>query len=143
MCTIVQFSPSLIIISYALLIFQKAGTTIDPYVSSIISAVALIFGSLISTYLADKLGRKWLNLLSLIGSAVGLLVISIYYYLHINGHELSAFAWVPVASISFVIFVSSAGITPLYHLRHRIPSNKGTHDGLINLSSFDCKFCFS
>lgn len=100
---------NLTIISYAIMIFDRSGASLDPYVSSIMLAIALILGSLLTTSLADKLGRKVLNLASLVGSAVGLFAISLYYYLHINGYDLSAFEWVPVASLSFVIFISSAG----------------------------------
>lgn len=97
------------IISYAVMIFDRSGASLDPYVSSIMLAISLICGSLLTTSLADTLGRKLLNLTSLVGSAIGLFSISFYYYLHINGYDLSAFDWVPVASLSFVIFVSSAG----------------------------------
>lgn len=91
------------------MIFDRSGASLDPYVSSIMLAISLICGSLLTTSLADTLGRKLLNLASLVGSAIGLFSISFYYYLHINGYDLSAFDWVPVASLSFVIFVSSAG----------------------------------
>lgn len=93
--------------------FAKVGTHLDPYMSSIMLAVAQILGSIATTYLADKLGRKMLILVSLMGSACGLLVTALYYYLTLNGYDLSAFAWIPVASLSFVIFISAAGITPL------------------------------
>lgn len=110
---ICQISGNFLIISYSVLIFAKAGTTIDPYVSSIYSAVALIFGSILSTYLADILGRKILNLISLMGSAIGFFSMALHYYLHINGYDLTEFQWVPVVSVSFVIFITSAGIASL------------------------------
>lgn len=100
------------IISYAVTIFEKAGTSFNPNVSSILLAVSLIFGSS-ATGLFDRFGRKLLNLISLMGSAVGLFSTSLYHYLYMHGFDLSAFAWVPVISLSFVIFISSAGIMPL------------------------------
>lgn len=111
--TFAQFTGNLTITSYAVLLFEKAGTSLDPYVCSIMLGVALILGAIFSTYLADKLGRKFLNILSMMGSAVGLFAVSIYHYLNINGFDLSAFQWVPVVSLSFVIFISSAGIMAL------------------------------
>lgn len=104
------------ITSYAVTTFAKVGTTtIDPYISSIILAVALIIGSLTTTYLADKFGRKMLNLISLMGSACGLLATALYYYLNLRGFgsELSTHAWIPIVSLSSVIFFSSAGIATL------------------------------
>lgn len=108
-----QFTGNFLIICYAVTIFQKTGTPLDPYVSSMITGVALLLGSLLSTYLADVLGRKLLNIMSLIGSAFGLFATAFYKYLQLNGYDLSAYAWTPVICLSFVIFVSSAGITPL------------------------------
>lgn len=95
------------------MIFEKVGKSLDPHISSIILAVALIFGSLATTYLADILGRRVLNILSLMGSAFGLLSMSIYHYLYVKDFDLSGFSWVPVISLSFVIFISSAGIVSL------------------------------
>lgn len=102
-----------VIVCYSVMIYQKTGTTIDPYTSSIITAVCLLLGSLASSYLADKLGRKLLNLLSLLGSAAGLFGVSIYQYLQLNDYDLSAYQYVPMLCLSFVIFISSAGITTL------------------------------
>lgn len=111
-----QLTANFTIISYAVTIFERTGTSIDPYISSIILALALIIGSLLTTYLADMLGRKILNIVSLAGSAVGLFTVSIYYYFHINNYDLASFVWVPVVSLSFVVFISSAGINALAYV---------------------------
>lgn len=101
------------ILTYAVMIFEKAKTSIDPHICSIILAIALISGSLTTTYLADKLGRKVLNFISMLGSGIGLLSLSLYHYLYAEGYNLSAFEWVPVVSLSFVIFISASGVLPL------------------------------
>lgn len=59
------------------------------------------------------LGRKLLNLISLVGSSVGLFALSLYHYLNLSGYDLSLFEWVPVVSLSMVIFISAVGIVPL------------------------------
>lgn len=115
-CALIAFSQMTAvtsIASYAVLIFQKVGTSIDPYTSTIILGVTLIFGSLASTYLADKCGRKTLNLISLCGCACGHLITATFYYFSISGHDLSAFSWLPVVSLSFIIFTAAIGIMPL------------------------------
>lgn len=38
---------------------------------------------------------------------------ALYTYLIRNGYDLSAFEWVPIVSLSFVIFAASAGAVPL------------------------------
>lgn len=101
------------ITTYAVTSFQKVGTSIDPYVCSIILACALIFGSLTSTYLSDRLGRCVMCLISLMGSAFGLAITALYQFLYLNDYDLSSFAFVPVASLCFVMFISAAGIVPL------------------------------
>lgn len=97
-------------ISYAVMIFQELGTAMNPHVCSIVLAISMILGSLASTYLADKLGRKFLNVTSLFGSAFGLFSTALYHYFNLNGFDLTYFKWVPVTSLSFVIFISAAGI---------------------------------
>lgn len=114
MNTISYFTAYYTLTSYATLIFDRTDSTLfSPYISTILMAVALTFGSLTSTYLADKLGRKCLCNLSLVGSAFGLLAMAIHYYLFLVGCDLSSFKWVPVLSLSFTIFIAAAGIIPL------------------------------
>lgn len=110
---ILEFSGGFTILTYATMIFQRMNTPMDSYVCSIMLAIALIIGSILSTYLADKLGRKRLNLISLFGSAAGLFAAVLYHYLHLSGYNLSGFGWVPVVSLSFVVFITSAGIWAL------------------------------
>lgn len=101
------------IINYAVLIFLKAGTYIDPFVASIILAVMQILGCLCSTTFSDKFGRKILLIISSIGPAIGLSSISLYLYLVDYGYDLAAYAWIPIVCLSFVIFIASSGIFPL------------------------------
>lgn len=96
-----------------MLIFEKAETSFDPYLQSIFLAIALILGSLSTTYFADILGRKVLCIISFLGSAAGLLSLSLYHFLHLKNCDLSAFTWLPVTSLSLVIFISAAGIMPM------------------------------
>lgn len=117
-CTLIAFSQltaATAIASYAVLIFQKVNpnTSIDAYHSTILLGIALIFGSLTSTYLADKFKRKTLNLVSLLGAACGHVVTALFYYLSINGYDLSTYWYVPVMSLSFIIFIAACGIMPL------------------------------
>lgn len=111
---LVHLSASLVITTYSVVIFSKIGAThIDPYVSTITIAVMQLIGTLCSTKFSDSLGRRKLLIISLLGSAFGLSTFSLYSYLRQNGYELTAFEWVPVASLSFVIFITSAGLFPL------------------------------
>lgn len=108
-----QCTASLPFVNYAVMIFERTGTSLNPYFSSIMLATALLLGSLLSTYVADVLGRKLTNFISLAGAALGLFAMSAYLHFNMHGYDLSAYTWIPVACLSFVIFISSAGITPL------------------------------
>lgn len=111
--TFTQFTASFPIVSYAVIIFKKSGTVLNPYVSSIIAAVSFLIGSLHTTYLIEILGRKWLTIVSLMGAALALFSMSLYLYLKTIDFNLSGFAWFPTVCLSLVIFLSSAGITPV------------------------------
>lgn len=52
-------------------------------------------------------------IVSLGGSAVGLLAMSAYLYCDSLGFDVSMFKWVPVTSLGCVILVSSIGIVPV------------------------------
>lgn len=99
--------------SYATMIFERTDSTLfSPYVSTILLAVALTLGSLLTTFLVDFLGRRVLIIISLSGSIVGLLAMALHYYLYLIGYDMSSFKWVPVLSLSFVIFITAAGVIP-------------------------------
>lgn len=100
--------------TYAVMIFKIVDSPLlTPYMASILLAVALILGSLTTHLLADILGRRILIMTSLVGSAIGLFAMAIYDYLKLSNYNLSSFSYIPVMSLSFVIFISSAGIIPL------------------------------
>lgn len=111
--TLSTFTANYTLINYSVMIFERADTEIDPYIQSIILGIFLILGSLSTQFFADILGRKILCLISFLGSAFGLLSLSVYHYFHLRDYNLSAFSWVPVTSLSFVIFISAAGIMPM------------------------------
>lgn len=109
-----QFSGCFALINYSATIFRDSGSDIDPNVSSIILAAIQVAGTYVSTVLVDRLGRRLLLLTSAAATAVGLTVMGLYSF--VGSHlqwDLTAFSWVPVTSLSFVIFIASIGILPL------------------------------
>lgn len=113
MAWFLQMTGCFTFMSYASLIFQESGTELDNHLSAIILAVVQIFGGLLSTSFSDKFGRKVILAISLFGSALGLFSTSIYLYLRQSGLNLSDLSILPVICLSFVIFISNAGISPL------------------------------
>lgn len=108
-----QLTGCYVFLTYAVMIFAKIGTSVDPYTSTIILGIVQIAGTLLTTQLADKLGRKVLLNISLVGSVLGQLALVAFLYLDKLGFDVTLFSWVPVASTGFVIFIASVGIVPL------------------------------
>lgn len=108
-----QITGCYIFLTYAVMIFAKIGTSVHPYASTIILGIVQIAGTLLTTQLADRLGRKVLLIISLVGSVVGQLALATFLYLDKLGFDVALFDWVPVASTGFVIFIASVGIVPL------------------------------
>lgn len=100
-------------ITYAVSIFQSANTNLDPYVCSIVIGVMQILGCLCSTQLSDTLGRKIMLITSFLGTSVGTTVLIAFLYAPQLGVDVAAYTWIPVVTLSFVIFILSAGINPL------------------------------
>lgn len=100
-------------LTYGVMIFAKIGANVNPYTSTIILGVVQIAGSLLTTQLADSLGRKILLIISIIGSILGQMALAAFFYLDELGFDVTLFGWIPVASIGFVIFIASVGIVPL------------------------------
>ncbi|XP_031622987.1 facilitated trehalose transporter Tret1-like isoform X2 [Contarinia nasturtii] len=144
--SLAHLSGFLVFITYAAHIFEQVGASqVDPYISSIAIAVVQLIGTLCTTRFSDSMGRKALLIISLLGSAFGHLSFASYSYLSHNGYELSAFEWVPVVSLSFVIFIASSGVVPLMFLcmAENLPSKVRTIgvtvcNVFMNLVSFAC-----
>lgn len=99
--------------NYASLMLEISGSALSVDVSTIILAVAQIFGGLISTQLGDTFGRKTISKISLIGAAFGLFIFAGYSYMHHYGYDVSNVKWLPVLCFSFIMFITSAGILSL------------------------------
>lgn len=108
-----QFSGCFVLLNYSATIFRDCGSDISPNMSSIIVAFIQICGTYCATILVDKVGRKLLLTMSAAGTSLGLAVMGTYSFLDKLHLDLKLFNWVPVTSLSFVIFIASIGILPL------------------------------
>lgn len=108
-----QFSGCFALLNYSATIFRDSGSDISPNTSSIIIASIQCIGTYVATILVDKVGRKLLLTISASATSIGLAVMGAYSYLDKLNFDLDHFNWVPVCSLSFVIFIASIGILPL------------------------------
>lgn len=100
-------------LNYAGKIFKDSGSDLDTNISSIILISIQIMATFIATGLVDKLGRRKLMLTSTVGAALGSALMGTFTFLSSLGYDLQNWNWVPVASLSFSLFMSSFGIFPL------------------------------
>lgn len=114
--TLMQFSGCFAMLNYSANIFQESGSSLSPTLSAIIVGVIQLFGSYMSTLLVERAGRKALLLISTIGIALGHIIFGVYTYLNVLGYDVGGFAWVPVVSFSFTIFIASLGLMGLPYL---------------------------
>lgn len=110
---ITQFTGTFTIMNYAGTIFKESGSTIDPNVSSIVLGMVQIFGSFCCIAVIDKVGRKILLVISTFGCSIGLFIMGCYSYMSKHDYDICSLNLVPIMSLSFVIFISSVGLTPV------------------------------
>lgn len=98
---------------YTAEIFEETGSALSSNVSAIIIAILSISACSITMYLVDCVGRKPLMAVSGVGTAFGLIVLSIYLMLKARNFPVETMNWIPLVSYSFVNFTASLGIQTL------------------------------
>lgn len=139
MAWFIQMPGSIIFVYYTTVIFEKSGSMFDVNLSSIALAIVQIVGGLVSSFVGDAFGRRKTIFISLFGSAVGLFSFSTYMFLRANDQHVSSFTWLPVVSLSLIIFISNAGIIALANVCaiENFPSNVRTF-AIFYLQFTDC-----
>lgn len=119
-----MFSGSFPMMNFTASIFRESGSNLSPNVSSIIVGAVQVIGAIICTFLVERAGRKILLSISAIGMSVGLATMSLYSFSVSKGADLSSFAWIPLVSFSFVIFISNLGVNtlPFLYLSEVVPT---------------------
>lgn len=110
-----QFGGISVFIGYAQFIFEKAGGSLSPQMSSIVFFGTITILNFVAGFTLEKLGRRNSYLLSMLMCGVILLIESIYFYLDMKKEvDLESFKWVPItAMVLYVIFFSiGMGIVP-------------------------------
>jgi hypothetical protein len=108
-----QFSGCFALMNYTANIFKESGSNMSPNESSIVVAFIQLLGSYAATFLVDKCGRKILMIISTLFTSFGYCAVATYSYLNHAGLDVSGLKWIPVLSLSLVIFVASLGILTL------------------------------
>lgn len=110
-----QLSGLFAFLNYTADIFVEAGSSFSPNVSATIVGVLLCVGSLVSLAIVDRFSRKFLYCATTLANLMGLFAMGIHSYYKVNGN-FETFSFVPVMSLSLVIFASSIGRLPLTYI---------------------------
>lgn len=111
---------------YAQTIFKESSEGISPHLSSIVYFSVQTGLVVISSLLVDKLGRKPLLLLSIIGSGIALTTQAVYFHLkNHTDYDLSSVGFVPLAALLFYVVFFNVGLwsIPMLLLGEMFPSN--------------------
>ncbi|KAE8751777.1 hypothetical protein FOCC_FOCC001626 [Frankliniella occidentalis] len=98
------------IIFYTVDIFQAAGSSVSPWVATMVVGVVQVAASVVSFAVVDRLGRRVLLASSCALMALSLALLAAYFY---PGSPLRAWGALPVTALSVYIFFYSWGFGPL------------------------------
>ncbi|KAK4877066.1 hypothetical protein RN001_009572 [Aquatica leii] len=112
-----QASGSIVVIFYTIEIFASSGSTLNPKEATIVIGVLRVLASFTSSIVMDLFPRKKLLVTSSFFSAVGLMILGIYYSLKdrnlASEETLSTFGFMPVLGLSIYTVMISFGISSM------------------------------
>jgi hypothetical protein len=104
------------VLFYTQEIFEAAGANgMSPEISSIIIGLVIFLSSFGTLFLSDRLGRRLLILISLLGVFFTHLAFGIFFYLQSSTEvDVTPISWLPLLSliVYFVLFVIGIGPLP-------------------------------
>lgn len=112
-----HFNGSTSVTTYSVLIFDALKAPIDEYYATVILGTVQVLGCIISVSVVQILGRRKLNFISIIGSALCFLFIASYIYIkgtfelhpvHKLGEDTRY--WAPASVLVLATFIYSIGI---------------------------------
>lgn len=119
-------------------------TIISPDVITIMVGVVMVFASVLSLFLSDLFGRRFLILSSSIGCTVCLAATSVYFFLYFNlERDVADFSWIaPLALLGFNFFLTF-GMHPVCvtYSSELFPTNtRGVANGILGINITFCSF---
>lgn len=105
------------VILYSSDMFKESGVKFDPKIASLLVAAFQVVATFVSSLVVDKLGRRFLLILSMTVMTISCVVIGFYFTFknqHLVGPSvLNAIGFVPTAALCVFIVVFSLGIGPI------------------------------
>ncbi|KAJ8709852.1 hypothetical protein PYW08_009856 [Mythimna loreyi] len=109
-----QFCGINAVLFYMTNIFEAAKSNLDSAVATIIIGAVLVVASLITPLVADRLGRRILLLISSCGTAIGLVLLGMFFTLADNKNPVvEKMSFLPILSLVLFIVTYCWGLGPL------------------------------
>ncbi|XP_055544821.1 facilitated trehalose transporter Tret1-like [Wyeomyia smithii] len=138
------------VLFYTTSIFQSANVVIDPELATIIIGGMQVLGTLVSTVIVDRAGRRSLLMVSGGAMMVSALAFGIYLLLLASdgdvAFQVAKLGWIPVAALCMYVTLFSVGLGPVpwLMLGEIFASDvKGPASALANMTSFGLSFVLS
>lgn len=113
------------ILAYAETIFLKVGSSLDANGVSLIIGVTQLISAAFSASVVDRIGRRPLLMISIIGTTMCNFLVGLYFFLDRQEVDVSGLSWLPIlAVVVFVICYVMGMATVIFALLGEIfPSN--------------------
>lgn len=95
------------------MLFQEAGSELEPSTATIIVGVIQVVITFISTLVVDRLGRRILLMISGGVMAICTLLLGVYFYLSTETDDSTDLGWLPLTSVCVFIVAFSLGYGPI------------------------------
>ncbi|TGZ33046.1 trehalose transporter 1-like protein isoform X1 [Temnothorax longispinosus] len=104
-----QFSGIFVVIYNAVIIMDKSGVKVDPYLGAVLIGVARFIASLLTAGVSRKFGRRIPSMISGVGMTIFMGGLSLYLFLDAKGTVMADNGVVPVICMVMYIFTSTLG----------------------------------
>lgn len=120
-----QLSGITVVLSYMQSIFDAAGTSIPPEISTILVGTVQLLVVVITTAVIDKLGKRVLLISSALSSFIAQTSLGVYFYLQNAGYNVDVVSWLPIASLILYIvgFNFGLAVVPWGFIGEMFPPN--------------------
>ncbi|XP_037943860.1 facilitated trehalose transporter Tret1-2 homolog isoform X2 [Teleopsis dalmanni] len=108
-----QFSGINAVIFYTVPIFKSAGSTLDPFICSIIVGVVQVVMTLTSSFLIERAGRKMLLIFSSTVMTISLAILGAYFNMKEGGKDVSSIGWLPLLCMAMFMITFAVGYGPI------------------------------
>ncbi|XP_032523324.2 facilitated trehalose transporter Tret1 [Danaus plexippus] len=109
-----QFSGINAVLFYMTDIFESSGSDLQPAIATIIIGAVQVVASCITPVVVDRLGRRLLLMVSACGTAIGAILLGMFFLLKHNESEVVAsISFLPILSLVLFIVTYCWGLGPL------------------------------